>query len=244
MKTKKRGAYNPYRTGKMLNWEDIPCIQVQTLLLKTKWFTGKAILDRDNKDKYEKGGRRPLDAPNHIDIEYKYRNVFTRFSVSWCEAGTFPHFEIGQVKRPVLVEYAFTPGGAVNAVRKTIGKIMPMLREEAQKKEEAERVIQYYKSKKDNVSNALGVETEYAYTNYNPQPRELSAFEYRNSKDFAITMRFLSPGYRVDDTDMKQDERDDLYLIESIQGYFRLEDIKRFCMVLASSTTAVSARLK
>lgn len=219
-------------------WEDIPCVGVTKILEKRDWFNGTIKFRHGITEEYWNGlsssaeqvGQQPTDIT--ISIPFK-SGMNVSFWVEWCCNRNGSHYF--RITHNISMAYK---KGKTNTCEKVVQKIEDMLVEaiprveqmiaekEAKEKEQAQ-----YKQAMTDLAKSLEISIE---------PKKYSANEhvwiYRNSKYFGVELSLKN--YEA----IKEGE-EPLFVIEDIHGYFTQEDIKRFIEVLATSRTAVAARL-
>jgi len=217
----------------MQKWEDIPVVKLGKLLEKKSWFHGTYTFSNNiTKSQWEdRENILPFpESPRSIFITIPYKYAKVSFYVGYSVRNTFDIQYRQEIwTRKIRARTAKSYTEAINKIESAVATLIPMMEKRSEKLETESKIIK----RRIKIRKKLQEEWGCKINGKSRYRKEEAIWTYSPTKDFQIS--FMP----IDD----EETENILLSIYEIQGYFTPKDMKRFIEVMATSTTAVTARL-
>ena len=217
----------------MQKWEDIPVVKLGKLLEKKSWFHGTYTFANDTtKSQWEdRENILPvIESPRSIFITIPYKYAKVSFHVGYSVRNTFDIRYRQEIwTRKIRDRTAKSYTEAINKIESAVVILIPMMEKLSEKLEMESKIIK----RRTKIRKKLQEEWGCKINGKAKHRKEEAIWTYSPTKDFEIS-------FMVKDS---KETKNILLKIYEIQGYFTPKDMKRFIEVMATSTTAVAARL-
>ena len=217
----------------MTKWKDIPVVKLGLLLEKKSWFNGSfRFSDKLTEEQWENRTNvlPVIEEPRSIFITIPYKYTKVSFHVFYSNRNTFDiRYRQEIYTRKIRARTAKTYSEAIRKIESAVAILVPMMERRSEKEEKLVKQTNRRKEIRKKLQEEWGCKID-ARTEYR---KDEEMWTYFVTEDFEI--KFMVK-------DDKETENPLLQIYETC-GHFTPQDMKRFIEVLATSTTAVAARL-
>jgi len=217
----------------MTKWKDIPVVKLGLLLEKKSWFNGSfRFSDKLTEEQWENRTNvlPVIEEPRSIFITIPYKYTKVSFHVFYSNRNTFDiRYRQEIYTRKIRARTAKSYTEAIRKIESAVAILVPMMERRSEKEEKLVKQTNRRKEIRKKLQEEWGCKID-ARTEYR---KDEEMWTYFVTEDFEI--KFMVK-------DDKETENPLLQIFDT-RGYFTPQDMKRFIEVLATSTTAVAARL-
>ena len=214
-------------------WEHIPVVKLSLLLEEKSWFNGSFRFSNEMTKEQWDNRENILPVPESprsvfITIPYKYAKV--SFHVFFSNRGTFDIQYRQEIQtKKVRKRTARTLSEAVSKIESAVAILIPMMEIRSEKLKEQAKQIERRKKVREKLQEEWGCAIR---------------GKQKYSEDERMWSYFITEDFKIMFT-LKDDKNTENPLLEiyALDGHFTSQDMKRFIDVLATSSTAVAARM-
>ena len=214
-------------------WEHIPVVKLSLLLEEKSWFNGSFRFSNEMTKEQWDNRENVLPIPESprsvfITIPYKYAKV--SFHVFFSNRGTFDIQYRQEIQtKKVRKRTARTLSEAVSKIESAVAILIPMMEIRSEKLKEQAKQIERRKKVREKLQEEWGCTI---------------CGKQKYGEDEGMWSYFITEDFKIMFT-LKDDKNTENPLLEiyALDGHFTSQDMKRFIDVLATSSTAVAARM-